>query len=239
MGGGFGPMAAGVILLWVRGRSVGAWLRSIFRVRLRSAVYLFALAVPLGALVVAGGAHVVLFGGERAVDALPAAYEYPLLLAFIFVIGGGQEEPGWRGYLLPVLESRYSGLAAAVVVGAVWAVWHLSLFLVPDTVQANISFPLAVQVTGTSIVLTWLTNHARGSVVPAMLLHAGANTIVNFYPVGGVVGATSLTGYGLLTAVVLVVAALVVARDGVALGVEEHEGLDRSHASENGRRSTV
>ena len=219
VGGGFGPMAAAVVLVALRGGSLREWLARTFRVRLPARYYLFALAMPVVAALVAGGAHVALFGGAPTPAALPSPVEYPLLLALVFLLGGGQEEPGWRGYLLPRLQSRYGALAAALAVGVVWAVWHVPLFLAPDAVQSGMSFPLyLVQVVSMSVVLTWLTNAARASVLPAMLLHAGANAVVNYYPVGGSVGGTSVTGYGLLTATVVVVALWLVVRSRGRLG---------------------
>lgn len=219
VGGGFGPMAAAVVLVALRGGSLREWLARVFRVRLPARYYLFALVLPVVAVLVAGGAHVVLFGGVPTPGALPSPVEYPLFLALVFLLGGGQEEPGWRGYLLPRLQSRYGALAAALAVGVVWGVWHVPLFLAPDAIQSGMSFPLyLVQVVSMSVVLTWLTNAARESVLPAMLLHAGANAVVNYYPVGGTVGGTSVTGYGLLTATVVVVALWLVVRSGGRLG---------------------
>jgi membrane protease YdiL (CAAX protease family) len=219
LGGGFGPMLAAIALLVARGQSVRRWARAVFRVRVWPLAYLVAVAVPIGAVLAAGAIHHYGLGGVLTPEAIPSPVEYPLFLAFIIVLGGGQEEPGWRGYLLPLLESRYTALGAAVLIGLVWAAWHLPLFVFPGSVQSNMAFWLYVpQVMGTSVVLTWLTNVSRGSVLPAMVLHGGANAVVNYYPVGGVPGATSVTGYGLLTTMVLVVAAVVVARTGVSLG---------------------
>ncbi|WP_458187528.1 CPBP family intramembrane glutamic endopeptidase [Haladaptatus sp. NG-WS-4] len=218
VGGGFGPMAAAVVLLAARGQSLGDWFRSVFRFRVRPRYYLVALAFPIAALVVASRVHAFVLGGATTVDRLPALYEYPIFLVFIFFLGGGQEEPGWRGYLLPLLQSRYNALIAALIIGVVWAVWHLPLFVFSGTVQSDMPFWLYVpQVTGTSIVLTWLTNVSRGSVLPAMVLHAGANAVINYYAVGGVTGATTKTGYGLLTAFVVLVAVVLVVRYGPTL----------------------
>jgi len=53
----------------------------------------------------------------------------PFAFVYIFLLGGPlQEEFGWRGYALEVLQQRWSALASSAVLGAVWAAWHLPLF---------------------------------------------------------------------------------------------------------------
>lgn len=219
--GGFGPFAAAVLLTVLRGESVRTWLGRIFRVRVAPRFYLLALAVPLGALFLAGAIHWGVLGGTLTPERLPSPLEYPIFLVFVFFLGGGQEEPGWRGYLLPRMQERHSSLAAALVIGVVWAAWHAPLFVLPGALQNDVAPWLYLpQVVAMSVVLTWLTNVSRGSVLPAMLLHAGGNAIVNFYPVGGAVGAISVTGYGLLAASVVLVAVALLLRDGSDLGGE-------------------
>src|SRR5215207_7524402 len=58
---------------------------------------------------------------------------FPLLLIFDGPLG---EEPGWRGYALPRLQAGRSALVASLVLGVIWAFWHLPIFLPPRTVRA-------------------------------------------------------------------------------------------------------
>ena len=221
LGGGLGPFAAALLLTWRRRDvSLRTWLRDRFRLRVPGRYYAFALVLPPVAVALAGLLHVGVFGATPALDELPPLFEYPIFLGFVALLGGGLEEPGWRGYLLPALQARWRPLHAALLVGVVWFAWHLPLFLRPDFVQAGIPLWLyGPQVVAMSVVLTWLTNAARGAVVPAVLLHAGANAGVNFYPAGGAAGGTSVVGYGLLTsAVVLAAVVLVLVGEPGALG---------------------
>lgn len=205
--GAFGPSVAAVALIVTGRDDLRTWLRAVFEFRLRGRYYVLALLLPVGAVLVAGVVHVLVFGGDVAVDALPPLVAYPLYLGVVLFFFGGQEEVGWRGFLLPLLQERYSALGAALLVGVVWAVWHLPLFFVPGTIQGELPLWLYVpEVVALSIVLTWITNSASGSVLPAMLLHAGANAMVNYYPAGGATEAVTPLGFGLLTSVLVVLA---------------------------------
>ena len=205
--GGLGPFLVGVVLTYAAGRSVKSWLANVFRGRVAGRYYVAALVLPVAVTLTAGTVHTLVFGGKLSLDALPAAVEYPLFLGFVVLFGGGLEEPGWRGYLLPHLQNKYTALVAALVVGLVWALWHLPLFFLSDTVQNGMPLGLYVaQIIAMSVVLTWLTNTAGGSVVPAIVLHAGGNAILNYYPIGGVAGAISPLGLGLLATVLTVFA---------------------------------
>lgn len=119
----------------------------------------------------------------------PRFGEEPWLLLLAGTIGsvmiGGQagEELGWRGYALPRLADR-SGLGpGSIVLGVLWAAWHLPLFFAPEADTYRHSFPVyALQVTGISVAMAWLYMHTRGSLLPAMLLHAGVNHFKELVP---------------------------------------------------------
>lgn len=213
--GGFGPFVAGFLLMHAAGQQLRPWLTTIFRVRIPAWYYIVALALPIGVMLVATVIHVVIFGGNLMFDELPAPIEYPLLLVIILLFGGGQEEPGWRGYLLPRLQESHSALTSALLIGVVWTGWHLPLFFLSGTTQSGLSLWLYLpNVVALSVILTWLTNSTGGSVVPAMVLHAGGNAIVNYYPPGGAAVALTPVGYGLLTVTVIAVAVTIVATYG-------------------------
>ena len=212
LGGGLGPFVAALILVGSREDiAVRTWLLDRFRLRTDPRLYLFALLLPPVGIGAAAAVHVGVFGASLTPELLPPLVEYPIFLGFVALLGGGLEEPGWRGYLLPALQARWRPLPAALLVGVVWFAWHLPLFLQPDFIQAGIPLWLyAPQVVAMSVVLTWLTNVARGAVIPAILLHAGANAGVNFYPAGGSAGGTSVIGYGLIAGLVVTAAVVLV-----------------------------
>jgi membrane protease YdiL (CAAX protease family) len=219
--GGLGPFATSAILVRVSDRSVRAWLRSIFAHRIPLRYYVLALTIPIALLLGAAVIHVVFFDGVITPDVLPGILEYPLFLGFIILFGGGLEEPGWRGYLQPALQEAYSPLTSGLVVGVIWAGWHLPLVFIPGTIQHTLPLGLyLLQLVELSILLTWITNRADRSVLPAILLHAGANALLNYYPVGGVAGATTPLGLGLLVAALTVAVVALVITAGRSLGTD-------------------
>ncbi|WP_348613693.1 CPBP family intramembrane glutamic endopeptidase [Halobaculum rarum] len=209
--GTLGPFLAGLVLIQASDRSLKAWLAGIFRIRVPARYYVFALVLPVVVVLFAASFQLVLFDGEVALETVPRAIEYPLYLGFVLLFGGGLEEPGWRGYLLPRLQQRYSALTAALLIGTVWAIWHLPLFMIPNAVQSGLSPLLYIpQVLALSIILTWITNATDSSVLPAILLHSGGNAILNYYPIGGAAGVSSTIGLGLLVATLVVFAGVLV-----------------------------
>jgi membrane protease YdiL (CAAX protease family) len=112
-----------------------------------------------------------------------------LPLMFAAAIGstlvGGQvgEELGWRGYALPGLARRLGLPRASLLLGVVWATWHLPLFFIlgGDTVGQSFPFYL-LQVTAISVAIAWLFMKTRGSLLLTMLLHAAVNNTKDIVP---------------------------------------------------------
>ena len=101
------------------------------------------------------------------------------------------EEIGWRGYALPRLSDRCGLAAASVLLGIVWAAWHLPLFFVRAADTFGQSFPLyLLQVTAVSIASAWLYWRTAGSLLLVMLLHAAINNTKDIVP-SAVPGATN------------------------------------------------
>ncbi len=107
------------------------------------------------------------------------------------------EEVGWRGYALPRL-AKYFGLGgASLVLGALWALWHLPLFFLPDSGSTGQSFPAyLLQVMALSVVLAFLYWKTNGSLLLVMLLHASVNNTTGIVPaaIGGAVTPIALGG---------------------------------------------
>lgn len=209
--GAFGPIVAAALVTWASGDSVRDWLRSIVDWRARPRWYLAALGVPVAMGVVVG---VALGVGAETIDwdlLRRSVAAFPITLAFAAVAGGGQEEPGWRGFALPRLQERYDAFSASLIVGVVWALWHLPLFVFESGTYSGQPYYLYVAtVVGWSVLFTWLYNGSGGVVPVAILFHAAINTALNVpLPVVGAdpdvlfFGTTTIVGWAAVLAIVL------------------------------------
>jgi membrane protease YdiL (CAAX protease family) len=183
--GGFGPALAALVVTWLGSDSVRAWARGIVDWRVAPRWYLAALVVPL--LVVALTSVGLAVLGTSSVDPglLPGRVSL-VLVSFVTIalIGGGNEEPGWRGLALPKLQKRYTPVSATLILGVVWALWHLPLLATGTTEFHGLAsfVELApttgvriLNIVGVAFVLTWIYN-ATGSVLLAIIAHTGFNT---------------------------------------------------------------
>lgn len=214
--GGFGPMLAAALATRLSGASVRAWVAQILRWRVGIGWYLAALLLPAFLTLAASGVGLLL-GGEMDTSTAPPLYGYLIGVLFVFLLGGGQEEPGWRGFALPRLQARYGALGASLIIGVLWVFWHLPLFAVPVSSQAGLPFGMYFLGTlGVSIIFTWLYNNTGGSVLLPMLLHGAANTAAGWYLIGGAEGLQTTLGYGSYTLVVWILALILIAVYGPA-----------------------
>jgi membrane protease YdiL (CAAX protease family) len=194
--GGFGPLVGALVALTATDRGVRTWLRSNLRVRIPARWYAWALVLPPFLVGIAGVVHVVVFGASLNLGAINPLWVYPIAVVVVFLVGGGQEELGWRAFALPALQERYSAATASLGVGIIWAMWHLPLFLIPGSPQQELPLgPYVVAVLGASVVFTWLYN-SSGSVLVPMLFHGGINPIAAYFPTGGIEAIGTVTGYG-------------------------------------------
>jgi membrane protease YdiL (CAAX protease family) len=156
-----------------------AGVRQVFRrLRLwRVGVGWWAAVVLLSTLGVVAVGLSVLLGGEApdlAVTMLPGAVF--LLLFSIFPGSAGGEELGWRGFALPYLQAGRSALGASVVLGVAWGVWHMPLYLIgTDNRPLTLFAPWVLLTVAASVILTWMYNGTRGSLLIVVLFHAASN----------------------------------------------------------------
>lgn len=155
-------------------------LLRLIRVRVSPLWYLAAIGLPI-AIAAAAAAVGALFAAPPTVGVLiPASALLGALLlnCWEWLI---TEETAWRGYALPRLQRRFDPLTASVVLGTVWALWHLPLFFIADSFQSRIPFVgFLVSTVATSVLIGWLFNHARGSVLLAALFHGFTDVSIAF-----------------------------------------------------------
>ncbi len=102
---------------------------------------------------------------------------FSLLTAALPYFFWGCEEIGWRGFALPRLLSRWNALFASVILGLVWGVWHLPMFIFSiKGLNPGMPFYLyLIYTVSISVVMTWLLNHTQGSLLVAIFFHFWIN----------------------------------------------------------------
>lgn len=87
------------------------------------------------------------------------------------VNGPLSEETGWRGFALPRLQRRWNALVSSLILGVIWALWHLPFYFISGG-GAGIPFPIfMVIVIALSIFFTWIYNNTNGNIVLCILAH--------------------------------------------------------------------
>ncbi len=179
----FGPALAAIIMIAVTEGKTGIQrLRQRMRqVRAPWPWYLFIL-LGIPALLMLG--IIIQPGALASFQGLSPTLLVSYPLAFIVVaLGGGPlgEEIGWRGFALPRIQSRYGPLWGTLLLGVLWAFWHLEDFLTPTQGggpgagwSAFLTiFPMFfLMALAIAIIMTWVFNHTRGSVFTAIVAHA-------------------------------------------------------------------
>ncbi len=90
------------------------------------------------------------------------------------------EEFGWRGYAQPLLQKKMSVLSSSVIIGLIWGVWHLPLILAYD----QSIFVSVISTICHSIIIGWILNSTRGSMLMVLLFHASLNVGLNILAPG-------------------------------------------------------
>lgn len=150
-------------------------LRRIIIWRVHIKWYLAALLIP-GVPAVVAISIFAAFGGRHDPSALvPLSAVAPLMLTqtLLHLL---TEELGWRGFALPRLRTRFGPLASGVVLGLIWGAWHIPMFLVTGTRQTYPFVGFLILIVSISVIMTWIFDNTRGSVLVAALFHAAMNT---------------------------------------------------------------
>lgn len=161
----WGPAVAAVVVTWLLGNDVRAFLARSLRLGVGRRWLVVAIGGPIAIGTALALVRIVLGDVEPRVAVLS-----PLLALVVAIFAGGSEELGLRGHAHPRLRDRYDGLLAGLVVGVVWAVWHVPLQRLG--VGSDVPFVLfALATVGLSVLMGWLYD-ATGSVLLAVLAHA-------------------------------------------------------------------
>ena len=179
-----GPFLAAFIMTGITEGRIGIrrLLRRLVLWRVGIRWYLFALiGIPV---IFVLSAIVLLLGDLASFQGVfsTMALGYLLTVAPMFFFGGPLgEEPGWRGFALPRLQLLHGPLLGSLILGPLWALWHLPLFFVPSGDSPLTMFNLGlflISITFSTIIYTWVFNNTKGSVLMTMLVHTSNNAFL-------------------------------------------------------------
>jgi hypothetical protein len=179
------PLVAALILVYRENRSVGIaeLLKRAFDYRrIRAKVWYVAAALLMPGLLLLAWELMRLSSGSVPPSGVPAPAALLMLLAFF--VAGLSEELGWSGYAIDPLQTRWGALRASILVGVVWAVWHLvpltQAHRAPPWIAWWCLFTVAIR-----ILYVWLYNNTGKSVFAVALCHGMENFSTYVFPFSG------------------------------------------------------
>jgi len=149
--GGFGPTISAIALIVMDKETRKEYLARLFRWKLNPLLYILAIGI-VGTM----GILLVTLHGDVKYTFLDWYMVFPLFL--MMVIGGGLEELGWRGVMQELFNrNKFNPLLSSLIIGVIWALWHLPLFYIPGVSQYQGNPMLFFMgVMGLSLILTVL-----------------------------------------------------------------------------------
>lgn len=181
--GVFGPAAAAMLVTWIFGDSVKFWFKGLFHWRVSPIWYAYALGLP-ALLIIIVTLEFLILGQKIELYLLKdrlIAY-FPTLI-FLSLLGGGNEEPGWRGFALPNLLKNRDPIPTTLILGVLWALWHIPLLAAMTEISHGLGGVLLIIVLIATLLgivayaftYTYLYNRTK-SVLLCILLHGSFNT---------------------------------------------------------------
>ena len=184
--GGVSPILAALILNWLhetRALRRDFWRRTLDPRRIAPTWLLAIILIPTGTAAAAVAAGTLTGGPQPDWQELLRFVHDPVqslqLIVFFLLFGPIPEEPGWRGYALDRLVSRYDKIVASLILGLVWAVWHWPMFYIGGSLLARrfepgtLLFWLGwfVPVLGRTVIFTRVFYGTGRSILAVILLH--------------------------------------------------------------------
>jgi hypothetical protein len=205
--GGYAPTIAALFLVsWIYGpRGLKSFLARLLRWNVSIWWYAGLIALFVGLdlfvryLTILTGGYVPAIGYSTAM-AVPLA-----LLTLVTTTGPLGEELGWRGLALPLLQRRYSPLAASLILGCIWGVWHVPAFLFSGSPQSISTLPLYFIYLVCGTVLMTAVYNATGGSLPLMIIVHGLFNLNGSMTINGI----EPLGVFIMCAVLLAVAYLI------------------------------
>jgi membrane protease YdiL (CAAX protease family) len=200
------PISAALILTFRQDRSAGAKKlvsRAFDFKRIPHAKWYLAI-IFLWPLIFSLALVLLVILGEPVPNPVFPVIAAPLgLLVFFFL--ALFEEVGWMGYAFDPMENRWNAVLASLVLGAIWAIWHLPIFIAtPENVVWVAGQIITLVVV--RVLIVWIFNNAGKSLFAAILFHAVYNVCTMVFPVYGSSFGPAMTALiAILTAVIVLI----------------------------------
>lgn len=195
-----GPAVSGILLTCLTGgqqerREYWSRLTSFRRIRPRWYAIIILIAPACSVLAILTG--LVIKGNLPSLDTAVSYVTHPSTIipfAMVTMIYGPiPEELGWRGYALDRLQRKWNALASSLVLGVIWAVWHLPVFFIRGSLLSEVVPLWSVQfwvsmgpgILALAVVMTWIYNNTQRSILAAILFHFMVNFTLEFLRLPG------------------------------------------------------
>lgn len=188
--GAFMPLLVALVLVIQQSGWKGGWdfFRQAFDLKTKWIYLAAAFVIPLIIHILS---HYLapLLGFPVAKTLFPASLGLPSIVIAVpyfflmLIIGGGQEEFGWRGYAQEPLQKRMGVIPASLLIGFVWGIWHLPLWIMPGDGHSTYPFiAFLIMTTSISVVYAWLYNASHQKLSTVIIFHAMSNTAAPLLP---------------------------------------------------------
>lgn len=190
--GAFAPLFAAVTM--IAGKAGWSEVRQFFKQALSFRVkWIYVVLAFLLPLIITAGTHYItnLSGIDSLPNTLlPEDLTVPAIILIVpyfvlmLLVGGGQEEFGWRGYAQEPLQQRFGVVSGSIVLGVVWGMWHLPLWFMPGEGHAYYSFLAFMLFTVSfALIIGVLYNVSGKKLIIPLIIHAMSNASVPFFPI--------------------------------------------------------
>ena len=177
-----GPLIAALIVIPITQGRAGLRELGLRMIRWRVRWYWYAVAVglPLAVLLVTVGLNVALGAGAPSLAGVGPLSTLLMVFAVRLINpldGPLGEEPGWRGFALPGLQTSRSPLLTTLILAVLITGWHLPTFFLEGGFQPSIFVGGVLGTVAVTFWYTWLFNHTGGSVLITLVSHSTQGTI--------------------------------------------------------------
>ncbi len=181
----FCPVTAALILVYRENKTAGVTellKRSFDYKRIRAKVWYAPIVLLMPGVMVLSYGLMRLMGVTLPTPQFPVLAALAMFLAFFIAALG--EELGWSGYVIDPMQDRWGALRAGILLGLVWAAWHIVPLVQAHRSPAWIAW-WCLSTVATRVLIVWLYNNTGKSVFATALFHTMSNLSWQLFPIHG------------------------------------------------------